>query len=129
MLIPNFFVFQTHMHSYLVKLYIIVGLSLYLLPSLSRLCRCTGSTKLPLLACAISTKISILFAYWIFFHAFLSFDDFFQNLCSRKILSGIPSECQTVWTQIRTDVLSVLIWVQIVCKGYQQTTLIGKELN
>ena len=23
-----------------------------------------------------------------------------------------PSECQTVWTQIRTDILSALIWVQ-----------------
>ena len=27
-----------------------------------------------------------------------------------------------VWTQIRTDNLSVLIWFQTVCKGYQQTT-------
>ena len=26
-----------------------------------------------------------------------------------------------VWIQIRTDVFSVLIWVQTVCKGYQQT--------
>ena len=30
-------------------------------------------------------------------------------------------ECQTVWTQIRTDMLLVLIWVQTVCKGFQQT--------
>ena len=22
-----------------------------------------------------------------------------------------------------------MIWIQIVCKGYQQTTLVGKELN
>ena len=35
----------------------------------------------------------------------------------RKILSGIPSECQTDWIQIRTDILSGLIWVQNVCKG------------
>ena len=27
---------------------------------------------------------------------------------------------QTVWIQIRTDILSALIWVQTVCKGYQQ---------
>ena len=27
-----------------------------------------------------------------------------------------------VWIQTRTDVLSVLIWVQHVCKGYQQMT-------
>ena len=29
---------------------------------------------------------------------------------------------QTVWIEIRTDILSVLILVQTVCKGYQQTT-------
>ena len=38
-------------------------------------------------------------------------------------------QCQTVWTrvsnsliQIRTDILSVLIWVKTVCKCYQQMT-------
>ena len=46
----------------------------------------------------------------------------------KKILSGIPSECQTVWIQIRLDILSGLIWVQTVCKGYQQMTPVGKEL-
>ena len=30
--------------------------------------------------------------------------------------------CQTVWIQIRSVVLSRLIWIQTVCKGYQQTT-------
>ena len=40
----------------------------------------------------------------------------------QKILSGTISECQTVWTQIRTD---ILIWLQIVCKGYQQTTKVA----
>ena len=45
-----------------------------------------------------------------------------------KILSGILSECQTVLIRIRPDVSSDLIWVQIVCKGYQQTALEGKEL-
>ena len=45
---------------------------------------------------------------------------------------GIPSQCQTVWTQIRPDVLSGLIWVQTVCKGYQQTTKVatsGERVN
>ena len=46
----------------------------------------------------------------------------------RKILSGIPTGRHTVWIQIRPDILSGLIWVQTVCKGYQQTTLVGKEL-
>ena len=47
-----------------------------------------------------------------------------------KILSGIPSECETAWIQIRPDILSGLIWVQTaetVCKGYQQKTLVGKK--
>ena len=65
------------------------------------------------------------FACWEILHAFLSSADFFQNQLFRKILSGLPSECQTVWIQIRPDPLSGLIWVQIVCKGYQQTTLVG----
>ena len=30
-----------------------------------------------------------------------------------------------VWIQIRTDVPSFLIWVQTVCKGYQQTTKVA----
>ena len=33
----------------------------------------------------------------------LSSADYFQNQLSPKILSGIPSECQTVWIQIRPD--------------------------
>ena len=47
-----------------------------------------------------------------------SADFFKKNL--QNILSGTLSECQTVWIQIRTDILSVLIWVQTLCKGYQQ---------
>ena len=31
--------------------------------------------------------------------------------------------------QIRTDVLSGLTWVQAVWKGYQQATLVGKQLR
>ena len=41
---------------------------------------------------------------------FLSSAFFPQNQLLWKILSGIPSECQTVWIQIRLDVLSGLIW-------------------
>ena len=53
---------------------------------------------------------------------------FFQNQLFRKILSGIPSECQLVWIQISPDILSGLICVQTDCKEFQQTTLAGKEL-
>ena len=54
---------------------------------------------------------------------------FFQNHLFWKIHSGIPKECQTIWTQIRPNVLLGLIWVQTVWKGYQQTTIGGKELR
>ena len=54
---------------------------------------------------------------------------FFQINFFENFLLGIPSECHTVWFQIISDVLSGLIWVQTVCKCYQQTTLVGKELK
>ena len=44
-----------------------------------------------------------------------------------KNLSGISVDCQAVWIQIMPAVLSGLIWVQIVCKDYQQMALISKE--
>ena len=50
---------------------------------------------------------------------------FSKSTFFRKILSGIPSECQTDWIQIRPDILSGLIGVQSLCKGYQQTTLLA----
>ena len=59
---------------------------------------------------------------------FWSSADFFSKSLFKKILSGIPSECQTVWIQIRPDILSGLIWVQTVYDGYQQTALAWKEL-
>ena len=44
----------------------------------------------------------------------------------QKILSGTLSECQTAWIEIRTDILLlVLIWIQTVCKGYQQMSKIA----
>ena len=36
----------------------------------------------------------------------------------------VQFDLQTVWMQIRTDSMSVLIWVQTVCNGYQQMTKI-----
>ena len=51
---------------------------------------------------------------------------FFNINFLKKILSGIPSECQTDWIQIRPDKRSGLIWVQSVCKGYEQTALVGR---
>ena len=47
---------------------------------------------------------------------------FFLIKFKKKNLSGISSEHQTVWIQIRPDVLLGLIWIQTVCKSYQQMT-------
>ena len=69
-----------------------------------------------------------LLAPWEIFHTFLFSADFLQNQLFQKNLSGIPSECQTGWIQTRPDILSGLIWVQSVCKGYEQTTGVGNEL-
>ena len=68
------------------------------------------------------------------FYTLLASADFVQNHLFRKILSDIvyciiPSEYQTVWIQIRPHILLGLIWVQTVCKGYQQTTLGGTALT
>ena len=58
---------------------------------------------------------------FFFFLLFFVVCGFFLLTLS-KHLSGIPSECHTVWIQIRPDVLWGLIRVQTVCKGYQQMT-------
>ena len=36
----------------------------------------------------------------------------------QKYLSRIPSECQTVWIQIRPDKMLGLIWVQTACESH-----------
>ena len=45
---------------------------------------------------------------------------FSKSTFSKNIFQEHYSECQTVWIQIRTEVLLVMIWVQTVCKGYEQ---------
>ena len=50
----------------------------------------------------------LLSAYWVIFHALVI-------VCQTNLL-GTHSECQMVWIQIRTHILSVLIWIQTVCK-------------
>ena len=66
-------------------------------------------------------------ACWEFLHASLLAVKYFTKLTLKKF-SGILSERQSVLTQIRYDILSGLIWVQTVCKGYQQTVLSDREL-
>ena len=49
---------------------------------------------------------------------------FFSKSSLSKIILGILLKCQTVWIQIRPDILSGMICFQTVCKGYQQTTIV-----
>ena len=56
----------------------------------------------------------------------LLLSDFFSKLTLSKNLPGTLSECPPVSIQIRTRVLSFLIWVQTVCKDYQQMTKVAK---
>ena len=67
--------------------------------------------------------------YWIIFHIFLPAADFFQSELLKKKIFQEYHQFQTVWIQIRLDIFLGLIWVQIVCKDYKQTTLVGKELK
>ena len=80
-------------------------------------------------ACFFGRLCVFCFCFFFFFILFIYL--FFVCLFF-FILKGIPSECQTVWIQIRSDVLSGLIWIQTVCKGYQQTIRVvtsGERVN
>ena len=61
------------------------------------------------------------------FHVFVVICWLFSKLTFKKVLSGTLSECQTAWIQIRANILSVLIWVETVCKGYQQTAKVASS--
>ena len=68
-----------------------------------------------------------LFTPWEIFPAFLSSADFFFKInFFVKKNSGIPSEGETNWIQIRPRIFGGVIWDQTVCKNYQPTTLGGK---
>ena len=59
---------------------------------------------------------------------FLSSADFLKINTFEKFFQE-HHQCQTVWIQIRPDVLLGLIWVQTVCKCYQQMALQGIMLK
>ena len=79
------------------------GLAFHFVNVLSYWCMPVKSTLQEFLSVFFSIKI---FACWVILHAFLSFVDFlFVNSLVQKNPSEIPSECQTVWIQIRPNVL------------------------
>ena len=75
------------------------------------------------LSCPKMLNIVIKFCLSQFSMLFLSFADFVQNMFFLKMIFQKYIQLQTVWIQIMTDILSGLIRVQNVCKGYihQQT--------
>ena len=82
-----------------------------------------AADKLLVMLCTGSI-FSTDFVFSVTFHAFVVFCCLFSksDFFTKKNISATLSECQTVWIKIRTDILLVLIWVQTVCKGYQQMT-------
>ena len=58
----------------------------------------------------------LIYFFFFFFKIFFFF---------KANIPGVASECQTVLP----DVLSGLTRVQTVCRWYQQTTLVGKDIN
>ena len=70
-------------------------------------------------------KKCILISFWIFEYCFYYSFTLYYCAIFYSLDAGffsIPSGSQTVWIQIRPGILPGLIWVQTVCKGYQQTT-------
>ena len=57
---------------------------------------------------SISDQYINSFVYWVVMHAFLSSVEFFQNQLFFGKKSGILSECQTVWIQIRPEICKIL---------------------
>ena len=51
------------------------------------------------------------------------------NILKKNPLGNNISVSNILDPDLRPDILSGLIWVQTVCKGYEQTTLVGKELK
>ena len=72
----------------------------------------------------IFVKKWILISFWIFEYCFYLLFLHFLWLCHillfRFWIFSIPSGFQKVWIQIKPDILTGLIWVLTVCKGYQQ---------
>ena len=64
-----------------------------------------------------------------FWYAFCRLLIFFKINFFEKFFQEYNQSVKTVWIQIRLDILSGLIWIQTVYKGYQKMTLVDKELK
>ena len=99
------------------------------------------STKMVITVAVVHTEetpcIKKLASTWIFWYLsrnsswcffFLSADYFLQKSEHSYWITFVPAEWQTGWIQIRPDILSNLIWLQTVCIGCQQMTLVETEI-
>ena len=60
-------------------------------------------------------------------HSSLSSADFFSKSTFSENSFRNIIRVSNVWIQVRPDILLGLIWVQTVCKGYQQTTVVSDK--
>ena len=79
----------------------------------------------PLLLCMYGLTLSMPSSFSCFCCRLLTF---FKINFFEKTLAGIPSECQTVWIQIRTDILSVPTFCAEVINRWQKSPLARKEI-
>ena len=74
----------------------------------------------------IFAKKCILISFWIFKYCFYYSFTLYHCAIFYSLGAGFfqyhPAGCQTAWIQIGPDILSGLICVQTVCKGYQLAT-------
>ena len=82
------------------------------------------TTKLPLARKESNKDINS--ACLAIFKLFCHLSIFFKIKIFRKLFQKYH-QSQSVWIQIRPDILSGLIWFQALCTGLKQTTLTGKE--
>ena len=69
--------------------------------------------------CMLGNFSNFLVICWFFFKI--------ENF--HKTISGLPSKCQKIRIKIKPDDLLGLIWVQTVCKDYQQTTKVASSIE
>ena len=74
-------------------------------------------------------KVSLTFCPLGNFHAFLPSADFFQSKLFRKIFQEYHLSVKKIRSRSGPTFCRALIWVQSVCKGHEQTTLVGNEFN
>ena len=88
------------------------------------LCKCIYYNIVTLF---VSTSIHFYFTLLVGNYLGILSSAVFSKLIYYIVPSLSLSESQTVWIQIRSDICRCWSGSKTVCKGYQQTTIVGKE--